>query len=282
MKKESVMKVVNLAIRIALFFLLDEILGIGIKVVEGILRGEHKAPSFVTEQLAVYSVIMTILMIIAYLILGNCIPAKSRIVKGLLFVFFFWIADYLPQILGMSGGYSPIISPDAMSFRTILIDSIGYIKTGLLLGAILAVESHQEKKDCRRKRFFLAIIYSMIFFPAIMFVLEMLIGFMNPEMTCVASFGISSEETICFYIVFYLFQAVSGIFFVLFYRYTEYNTELKHRWLIFATVHGWMLWTPVVGIMPFFGVAVAPTIVFALIMLVALYADTYIFAKVIE
>ncbi|MDO5575300.1 MAG: hypothetical protein Q4G60_15120 [bacterium] len=282
MNKEALKKTLNIIIRLAVFFMLDEVIGIGMKVMRSIAQGEHGRPDFVTTEFAIYGIIMKLLLVAAYMILGSRMPIKNRILKGLSFAAFFWAADYIPQVLGMCGAYSPVLNPEAVIPSTIIIDSIGYIATGILLGAIITTQNHQDKRDCPRKKFLSAIAASMIIFPVVLFVLEMIVGRINPACSCIGAFGISEEETVSFYIVFYLFQAVSGLVFPIFYRCTEYNAQHEKRWLVFANVHSLMLWTPIVAIMPFFGIPVAPTIVFAVIMLIALYIDTYVFCRVMD
>lgn len=282
MESEIIKKVTRFGLRVLLFFVLNEILSTGIHVLQGIIQGVHGAPSFVTAQMAVYGIVMKALQIIAYIILGNRIPVKNRFLKGLSFMFLFWLADYIPQILGMLGAYSPVLNPDAASFGTILSDSISYIKTGILLGGIFTLENHQVNKECKRKKLICSVLTSMLVFPAIIFVLERFVEFINPAYTCASGFAISKADVISFYVVFYLFLAVSGMFFPIFYRVTEYNSNHKNRWLVFSNVHGWMLWTPVVTIMPFFGISIEITIIFAVIMLIALYADTYLFCRIID
>ena len=282
MNKQVTNKYLSLALKIILFFVLDETLGIGTKILRSILEGAHGAPSFVTSSFTLYGIITKLLFVFAYLLLQHYIPVKNRFLKSFTFVFFFWATDYLPQVLGMFGAYSPVIDPVAVSVHAIIVDSIGYIITALLLGLLLTTGNFNERKACARKQFILAGLASLLIFPLIIIIGELIAGCIAPSMTCATCFGIRETDVLSFYIVFYLFQGVSGLLFVPFYRFTQYNSPRSNNWLIFATINGIMLWTPLVIIMLFFGTPIAPTISFAVIMLIAIYIDTYVFAKILE
>ena len=191
----------------------------------------------------------------------------------------FWASDYMSQILGMLGGHSPIMDPDAVSFSTLLMDSVGYLIKAILLGLLLSSDTTLPKRVLSGKDFLRAALSSMAIFPMILFILEMTLGMINPQLLSVSSFQIRKEETISFYLVFYLFQAISGFLFAVFYRYSEFNSGHKQKWLVFASTYGWLLWTPVVMIMPFFGIGFAGSLCFALIMLLAIYLDTFLFTR---
>lgn len=97
-----------------------------------------------------------------------------------------------------------------------------------------------------------------------------------------AAFGVNPRDIIPFYVVFYLFQMFSGLLFPVFYRLTEFNSDHNRKWLRFASVYGCMLWSPIVIIVAFFGVALPVTLIFAGIMLLSIYIDTFIFAGIME
>lgn len=282
MNRHVTNKYLNLLLKIILFFVFDETLGIGIKILRTILEGAHGAPSFVTPSFTLYGIFTKLLFVFAYLLLQRYIPIKNRFLKSFTFVFFFWAADYLPQVLGMFGAYSPVIDPVAVSVHAIIVDSIGYVITALLLVLLLTTGNFNERKACTRKQFILASLSSLLLFPLIIIIGELLVGYFAPSMTCASCFGIRKADVLSFYIVFYLFQGVSGLLFVPFYRFTQYNSPHSNNWLNFASINGIMLWTPLVIIMLFFGTPTIPTISFAVIMLIAIYIDTYAFAKILE
>ena len=281
MKKPVPNNYVNLAIRIAVFFIIDNGVGIGAKVLRGIFQGVHGAPSFVTPGFTIFGIFSKLLLLLAYLLLQHNIPTKNRFLKGFTFVFFFWATDYLPQILGMLGAHSPILDPVAFSVSTIAIDSICYMITALLLGLLLTSSDFNEKKACTTKSFLLACLSSFLIFPILIMIGEVIVGCFSSSMTCISCFSVPKEYVVTFYIIFYLFHGVSGLLFVLFYRFTQYNSPRSNNWFIFATIHGLMLWTPIVLIMIFFGAPTLPTLSFVLIMIIAIYIDTYIFAKIL-
>ena len=274
--------IVNKIIRIIIVLLLNTGISTGVRVVASILQGEHGAPSFVTPAFSAYALFTQLLLLGAYILIGYQIPVKNKIVKGLIFTLLFWASDYMAQILGMFGAESAILSEDALSYRTIIMDSIGYFIGGILMGALLTFKTLERKRECSRKWFLVSVLVSMLVFPGSMFIMELLVGKINPDFTCHAAFVVDRKDIIPFYMVFYLFQAISGFLFPVFYRYTEFNSSHNRRWLRFASVYGFMLWTPVVIIVAFFGVALPVTLVFAGIMLLSIYMDTFIFVKIIE
>lgn len=72
-------------------------------------------------------------------------------------------------------------------------------------------------------------------------------------------------------------KIINALFFPIFYRLTEYNSEHTRKWIHFASVYGVMLWAPIVLIVIFFGVPVLPTIVFTIILVAAIYLDSAVF-----
>lgn len=272
----------NKVIRIIIVLLLNTGISTGVRMLASILQGQHGAPSFVTPAFSAYALLTQLLLLGAYILIGYQIPVKNKILRGLIFTLLFWASDYMAQILGMFGAKSGILSEDALSFNTILMDSIGYFIGGILMGALLSFKEAGPKRDCIRKQFLISSVVSMFVFSGVLFALEMLIGKINPEFMCYAAFAVNRKNIISFYIVFYIFQAISGLLFPVFYRYTEFNSSYNRRWLRFASVYGFMLWSPVAIIVAFFGVALPVTLVFAGIMLLCIYIDTFIFAKIIE
>lgn len=268
-------------IKIIIVIIISSAVSSGIRVLDGIIKGEHGAPDFVTFGFQCFAFVTQILLVSSFILLEKYMPFKNKFIKGIVFIILFWTSDYISQILGMSGANSPILSSDALSFNTIMTDSAGYLVSGIVMGLLLSSDGYKAKKRSI-KTLLTASVVSMIVFPCLLFILELFAGAVNPELTCAAAFEILKEDRISFYIVFYLFQAFSGFIFPIFYYLTLYNSDKKYNWLRFAGVYGFMLWTPVVLIVMFFGVAVSVTVVYAIIMLISVFIDTYIFAKLIE
>ncbi len=269
-------------IKIVIVIIINSSVGSGIRVLAGIIKGEHGAPDFVTVGFQCFALVTQILLVLAYTLLEKYMPFKNKFKKGIVFIILFWASDYISQILGMSGADSPILSSDALSFNTIVIDSAGYLVSGIVMGLLLSTSGGYKAKDQSIKTMITASFVSMLVFPSILFILELFAGAIDPELTCAEAFEILKEDRISFYIVFYLFQAFSGFIFPIFYYYTLYNSDKKYKWLRFACVYGFMLWTPVVVIVMFFGIAVRVTVVYAMIMLISIFIDTYVFARSIE
>lgn len=281
MKKETLKKLMGFILRVIIYLLLSGGTSTAIRIIGGIIRGEHGAPSFATVGFQIFGFVTSLLLVAAYLLIGYKIPIKNKALRGLTFMMFFWISSYLSQILGIMGAYSPYMSSDAVSISTILSDSIGYIFSGIFLGLLLTIKESERIKPCKPVRLIISSVVSSITFTAVMLILEVLIGLINPDFVCSSAFGINENETTKFYIIFYLFQAISGFSFPIFYRCTEYNSKVP-KWVRFASVYGWMLWTPIVIIVAFFGVSLPATIAFAVIMLIAVYTDTYAYTRILK
>lgn len=243
---------------------------------------QHGPPSFLTTGFILFGVLTALLMVGAYIMLGNLIPIRNRIGRGILFVLLFWASAYLAQVVGVLGGESQVLHSSAFSLRTILFDSAGYLITGVFMGLLLDFGQEGSCRPCNRKRLAAASAASMLLFPAVIFVLEMGAGLINRELLGHVAFGIVEEDMISYYVVFYLCLAFSGFLLPAFYRLTAYNSSHKRNDLWFAGIYGWMLWLPIVLIVIFFGTPVAPTLLFSGIMLFSIYIDCVLFARMLR
>lgn len=274
-------KIFSGILRFVIVFMITMAISTGIRMIASVVSGEQGAPSFVTPAFSLFGACAQILLLVAYLLLGNQIPIKNKVMKGLTFSALFWASAYMPQILGMMGGTSALLNENAMSMQTILLDTIGYLLGGTVMGFFLTLREAEPTRPCKNKNYAAACVTSAILFPAVLLVLEMLAGAIDKRLLVNHSFAIQENEFFSFYLVFYLFQAVSGFLFPVFYRLTAYNGK-RRSWLRFASIYGWMLWTPIVLIVMFFGIDALPTVVFAGIMLLAMYLDSFVFVKVME
>lgn len=269
-----------IALKFLAVYLITDTTGSLVRVLATILDGQHGAPSFLSTDFAIYGYIAKFLRLTAFFLLSRMIPVKGRVKKGLMFYGLYWISAYIPQILGMLGGHSSVMDPEAVSFWTICADSISFLIKGLTLGFFFGAESTMEKKECSRNNYRNACLTSMIVYPLVLVVLELLAGVYSHDLFCVNVFVIDKSDYISYYIVFYLFQAVSGLLFPVVYRMTEFNN--KRSWFRFANIYGAMLFGPIVIIMMFFGIEAIPTIIWTIMMVAAIYIDTYIFTKIMN
>lgn len=274
--------IVNFIFKIVLYYAIDSIVSVGTKIVESIIRGEHGAPSFVTPAFAAFGAGRELLFVVAFLLLVDCIPYKNRVVKGILFSFLFWTTDYLPQIFAMFGAYSPIINPKALSFTTILADSFGYLISGILMGLILSPKDTCEKRTLSASQYAKSILASAASFAVVLAILELMVFLINPAYSIRQLFQIAPAEAFQYYLVFYVFQAVSGGMFAVYYRLTEFNAKRKLGWFRFAIIHGAMIWSPIILIMAFFGLSVSGTLLYEVLMMIALIISHYVLGKIMN
>lgn len=274
-------KVINNLVRFIVVFIVTMLISTGVRMLASVISGEHGAPSFVTPIFNLFGSCTQILLLLAYILIGYQMPIKSKILKGITFMALFWASDYLPQILGTFGGTSAVLNENAMSLKTILLDSVGYLLDGIVIGLFLTFRKADPKRVCNKKYYIIACIISMIIFPVVLSACEMIVGEIDKNLLTANAFAIQKDEILSFYLIFYFFQAVSGLLFPVFYRLTEYNRK-QRSWFRFASVYGWMLWTPIVLIVMFFGINALSTMVYAFIMLIAIYIDVFVFAKIMD
>ena len=281
-KNEKIRHILDTVCKILLYYGISSVISIGTRVITGMIGGDGGAPDFVTPAFVTFGAVRELLFVLAYVILARYIPYKNRVVKGLLFVLLFWTTDYLPQIIAMLGAYSPVIIPEAITFSTIAADSFGYVINGLLMGLILSPKETVDKKSIMRSQYSKSILISAASFAGLLGILEVLISLINPAFSTRALFQIATGDTLQYYLVFYLFQAVSGGMFAVFYRLTEYNADRKLGWLRFIVVHGLMIWSPIILIMAFFGLSVSSTILYEIVMMIALSISHVLVGLIME
>ena len=138
------------------------------------------------------------------------------------------------------------------------------------MGLILSPKETVDKKSIMCSQYAKSILTSAVSFAGVLGILEILISLINQAYSTRALFQIAAEDTLQYYLVFYLFQAVSGGMFAVFYRLTEYNADRKLGWLRFIVIHGLMIWSPIILIMAFFGLSIESTMMYEVVMLIAL------------
>ena len=279
-KNEKTRSVVDTVCKIMLYYAISSLVSVGTRIITGMIRGEGGAPDFVTSSFVTFGAVRELLFVLAYVLLARYIPIRNRIGKGLIFVFLFWTTDYLPQIMAMLGAYSPVIVPEAITFSTIVTDSFGYVINGLLLGLILSSEDTVQKKTVMVSQYAKSILISAVSFAGVLGIMEMLISAVNPVFSTRMLFQIAVEDTLQYYFVFYLFQAVSGGMFAVFYRLTEYNADRNLGGVRFIFVHGLMIWSPIILIMSYFGLSIESTILYEVVMMISLSFSHLITAKI--
>lgn len=271
----------GIILRIILFTAMSGISGQLIHVVNSIIEGIHGKPDFVTVPFTIYCIVNKVLFAIGYLIIGYKIPIKNKLLRAFVYIMLIWLSDFMPQVLGLTGGDGKIVE-SALSLSIFIMDSLSYIIDGILLGLIFRSFPDTFTKPCRRAVLISTCTASAVIFPITVILVEQLFGAVYPACRSNIALGISEDKKIQFLIVFYSFFIVTGAVLPLFYRLTEYNSTSKTGWFKFYLVYTLCMWLPIVYIMVFFGTKVIPTLVYAVIFIIALFIITFINSRLLS
>ena len=279
MKKSSAY--MGIILRIILFVSISGVSGQLIHVANSIIEGVHGKPDFVTVPFTVYCIVNKVLFAIGYLIIGYKIPIKNKLLRAVVYIMLIWLSDYMPQVLGLSGGDGEIVE-NALSLSIFIMDSLLYIIDGIFLGLIFRSFPDTYTKPCRRTVLVSTCAASAVIFPVTVILLEQLFGVVYPYCRSNIALGKKKKKKIPFLIIFYSFFIVTGAVLPLFYRLTEYNSKPQKGWFKFYAVYTLCMWLPIVYIMIFFGTKVIPTLVYALLFAIALLIITFINNKLLN
>lgn len=239
----------------------------------------HGKPEFISTSLIIYTTLEKILTAIGYYILGQKIPVKRPILRGMTYVGFIWISNYLPQFMGLAFADGPI-SQIAFRVSDLVCDTIAYILLGIILGILFPNVPNTKLRSCDKSGFIKTILISAITFPVLITLADQFLEHVYPAFSSASAIQVSEQAKIPFQINFYSWFLVSGAFIAVFYRVTDYNDN--SGWLKFALKYSLLLWTPVVMIMAVFGTDLIATTVFALLFIVCIFILCRINHKVLE
>ena len=279
MKKNSAY--MGIILRIILFTAMSGISGQLIHVANSIIEGVHGKPDFVTVPFTVYCIVNKVLFAIGYLIIGYKIPIKNKLLRAVVYIMLIWLSDFMPQVLGLIGGDGKIVE-NALSVSIFIMDSLSYIIDGIVLGLIFTSFPDTFAKPCRRTVLISTCAASAVIFPITVILVEQLFGALYPACRSNIALGISEDKKMQFLIIFYSFFIVTGAVLPLFYRLTEYNSSSKKGWFKFYLVYTLCMWLPIVYIMVFFGTKIIPTLVYAVIFIIALFIITFINSRLLN
>ena len=271
----------GIILRIILFTAMSGISGQLIHVANSIIEGVHGKPDFVTVPFTVYCIVNKVLFAIGYLIIGYKIPIKNKLLRAVVYIMLIWLSDFMPQVLGLTGGDGKIVE-NALSVSIFIMDSLSYIIDGIFLGLIFRSFPDTFAKPCRRTVLISTCAASAVIFPITVILVEQLFGALYPACRSYIALGISEDKKMQFLIIFYSFFIVTGAVLPLFYRLTEYNSSSKKGWFKFYLVYTLCMWLPIVYIMVFFGTKIIPTLVYAVIFIIALFIITFINSRLLN
>ena len=245
------------------------------------IEGVHGKPSFVSDNLMIFSIVTHLLFAIGYLVLGNQLPIANPTLRGFAYIMLIWISNYLPQVMGLAGADGEIASV-AFSTSIVICDSIGYLFGGLLLGLLFRKLPKREKKACSPSSYLKTILLSGIVFPILVIILDQTMTLLHRPFSAIGAVGVSDGQRGLFYLIFYGCFIVSGIFIAVFYRMTEYNRASSYGWLIFGLKYDLLLWTPIVLIMIIFDTEVLPTVMYSLLFLICILGVSWMNGKLLK
>jgi hypothetical protein len=175
-------------------------------------------------------------------------------------------SDYLPQIIGITGGDGPIIKA-AVDIPIIICDLIGFMIGGILLGFLFKETGYHAAKACKKFSLLKTAAISAVLFPCIVITFDQILGHIYSPLYCYNVMKISQSKILTFNLIFYSCFIVTGALLPVFYRFTEYNDSRMYGSIRFGAIYALCLWTPVVVIMVAFGTNVIFTIFYAVIFI---------------
>lgn len=239
------------------------------KLLNSIFLSEQSGPPSVSFLITVgtISLIMKLLFAVAYILVGQKLPIKNTYLRPIVFCVLFLASDYLPQIIGITGGDGPIIKA-AVNIPIIICDLIGFMVGGILLGLLFRETDFPAVKDCKKFSLLKTAAISAVLFPCMVIVLDQILGHIYSPLYCYNIMKVSQSRITTFDLIFYSCFIVTGALLPVFYRFTEYNDSKTNRSLRFGAIYALCLWTPVVVIMVAFGADVIITIFYAVIFII--------------
>jgi hypothetical protein len=209
---------------------------------------------------------MNLLFAIAYILVGQKLPIKNTYLRPIVFCVLFLVSDYLPQIIGITGGDGPIIKA-AVDIPIIICDLIGFMVGGILLGLLFRETDFPAVKDCKKFSLLKTAAISAVLFPCMVIIFDQILGHIYSPLYCYNVMKVSQSKITTFDLVFYSCFIVTGALLPVFYRFTEYSDSKTNSSLRFGVIYALCLWTPVVVIMVAFGADVIITIFYAVIFI---------------
>lgn len=239
----------------------------------------HGKPEFLSNSLIVFSAFDKFLVAVTYYILGRKIPIKNSILRGLAFVAFNWISNFLPQFMGLAFADGPVAEV-AFRFSDLVCDSIVYVILGVVLGVLYKNDSYTEKRECNKKVFAKTVATSAVLFPVLVIIFDQTMRFIKPEFSSLYAIGVSESLMTQFYINFYSWFILSGAAIAVFYRMSEFNDSKSG--MKFGLMYSLLLWTPVVMIMVVFGMELLATSVYACVFIMIIMFVCWMDSRLIE
>lgn len=241
----------------------------------------HGKPDFVRNSMFYFSFLEKFLLAVSYLLLGRKIAIKNTKLRALTYALLVLGSNNFPQIMGLVGADGPIAEL-AFGMSTIICDSLCIIIAGVLLGILFKDMPEVKIRKVNKKSYIKTIITSAIGFPLMVIVIDQLMFWFYRPFSSAGAIGVSEGKLMVFFISFYSCFILSGAFFAVFYRMTEYNEENENAWIRYATIYILLLWSPVVLVMVVFGTAVIPTIAYTMIFAICIVINTWINSKLLN
>ena len=236
------------------------------KLLNSIFLSEQGGPPSVSFLITVgtISLIMRLLFAIAYILMGQKLPIKNTYLKSIVFCVLFLASDYLPQIIGITGGDGPIVKA-AVDIPIIICDVIGFMVGGALLGFLFKETGYHSAKACKKFSLLKTAAISAVLFPCMVIIFDQILGHIYSPLYCYNVMMVSQGRILAFNLIFYSCFIVTGALLPVFYRFTEYNDSGMHGSIRFGVIYALCLWTPVVVIMVAFGTSIILTIFYSVI-----------------
>jgi len=223
--------------------------------VEAFIEGKKGAPEFITAGFIAYGLCAELVQAMGYLVLGNRLPIKNGVLRGVSYMALILASSYLPNVLGMAGGDGKIIS-DSLTVGIVAVDVLSYLAKGVILGLLMKkydLQNSAKKSSITGSKFGVMCVMNGFVFAALNILADLAAGAFNRGWKLSSILGVSSQRETVFYIVFTMFMFVAGALLPIWNKHCMDDGISVKGALLFSAKISAFVWLPNVLIMAFFG-----------------------------
>lgn len=217
---------------------------------------------------------------VAYVLIGQKLPIRNNILRGLGFGMFIYFSSYFAQSFGLLGAKGENV---LMTFHwdDAIFDFFAYAISFAACGLIFGNSNEQTQAVRAGRKQFYFIGCCVVGFPALMLLFTQGTALLIPSENMALSLRVAGESVDSFYIIFYACFILTGVLLPILYILTESKSEQTGKPIRFALIYSVLIWMPVVLAMFAFGMNLVSILIFSaestlVICLALLLADKII------